>query len=51
MKKKIYCAPIIEVENIRFNGALLSSPDSSSLPQFPHPGSGAPARRGTVQVF
>lgn len=48
MKKKIYCAPLIEVENIRFNGALLSSP-------VPHPegplGPGAPARRGTVQVF
>lgn len=45
MKKKIYCAPLIEVENICLNGVLLSSP----LPPKPHPG--APARHGSVPVF
>ena len=51
MEKRIYYTPLVEVENIRFCGALLTSPTDSTLPSFPHPGTGAPARRDVVPVF
>lgn len=48
MKKRIYSMPLVEVANIHFSGALLSSPTTPIPPLGP----GAPARRGGgVPVF
>lgn len=47
-KKKQYISPLFEVSKINLGAAILTgSPTDSTLPPFPHPGTGAPARHNT----
>ena len=51
-KKKLYISPLFEVSKINLGGAILTGSPDSTLPPYPHPGTGtgAPSRR-KVQVF
>lgn len=52
MKKKMYSQPLIEVADIHFSGALLSSPTPPPTTPTPPLGPGyTPRRRVGVQVF
>jgi hypothetical protein len=51
MKKRIYSMPLVEVANIHFSGALLSSPTPPTTPTPPLGPGYTPRRRVGVQVF
>lgn len=52
MEKKIYTAPLMEVEKINLSKCLLDgspvTPVDSTLPLPPHPGNPAPMRRTEI---
>ena len=52
MEKRIYYSPLIEVENISFSGALLTSPTPpSSHPDLPGGPKTISARHSVAPVF